>query len=965
MPLHTIQYSFNGGEVSELFLGRTDINRYFSSLGVCENYITLPKGGVTRRNGTQFIAEVKDSTKKVRLETFEFSVEQAYVLEFGELYVRFYQDLSRLEVVSVPVEITTPYLESQLFDLQFAQSADVLYVVHPSHPPAKISRLSATSFQYDVIKFRPAPLFEKLTDLNTTLTPGATTGTGVTFTAGSAVFLDADIDRQIVSGTARAVITALGASSPSTTVTCTILSDFPSTSPIAAGSWFLDGSPAATLRVNNQNPVGAEVTLTLEREQSSKPDLVTNGNFSSAGTGWTNHSGALVSSGTADAGSSDTVLFDASATFQDDGVEVGYIAKDLTAGVQDTVTEVVTQATLNTTTGGSTWPAGNSYEVRDTGTASFSNNEARLNGGVNGFGWIEQGITTTVGVSYQVQFDTRDAASTFQIGSASKASDVVSEASFAIKNENKVTFVATSTTSYIQFRNSQNFASIIDNVSAREVSADGFRSADVGKLVNVENGTIEITRFTDATSVVGVIWANLDMPTTEGDDTLAVAGFWILGEQAWTATNGYPRGITFHDGRLAFLGTSQQPLTVWLSVVGLFENFALGTDDDDAVAIEISANQMNTLEWGEPFRDLLVGTRGGEHLITGGTNPITPSNHAQVPQDTEGSPPLRPLRAGNSLIHVTRDRRRIRELKIDADTGLSESDDLTLLADHITKGGVKQWAYQRHPYKQIWAISGSRLIGYTFELSEDVRGWHRHPTTGTFESVAVVPVDDSSTEESSRVWVSTKRTVNSVTKRFIEVMRPLVEDDTQRRAALTLDSAIRYSGAATTTITGLSHLDGESVNMVAREATTIVTRYGETLAVDRLVNLGTATVASGQVTTPVSVTNCDVGINFISKLETLPPDVRLEDGTLIARKKRWAQLFVKLHESISIEIDGTNVEMRTDDDLLNTNIEPRTEDITEISKGWTEDGRITIRQTLPFPSTVLAIVGKLEFEEGD
>ena len=106
-------------------------------------------------------------------------------------------------------------------------------------------------------------------------------------------------------------------------------------------------------------------------------------------------------------------------------------------------------------------------------------------------------------------------------------------------------------------------------------------------------------------------------------------------------------------------------------------------------------------------------------------------------------------------------------------------------------------------------------------------------------------------------------------------------------------------------------------------------------------------------------------LSFISKLETLPPDVRLEDGTLIARKKRWAQLFVKLHESISIEIDGTNVELRTDDDLLNTNIEPRTEDITEVSKGWTEDGRVTIRQTLPFPSTVLAIVGKLEFEEGE
>lgn len=965
MPLHTIQYSFNGGEVSELFLGRTDINRYFSSLGVCENYITLPKGGVTRRNGTQFIAEAKDSTKKVRLETFEFSVEQAYVLEFGEQYVRFYQDLSRLEVASVPVEITTPYLESQLFDLQFAQSADILYVSHPSHPPAKISRLSATSFQYDVIKFRPAPLFEKLTDLNTTLTPGATTGTGITFTAGAAVFLDADVDRQIVSGTARAAITALGAASPSTTVTCTILNDFPSTSTIAAGSWFLDGSPAATLRVNKQNPVGAEVTLSLERENENATELVTNGDFSSGATGWTNHSGALIASGTVDSGGSDTVLIDAASTFLTDGVQANHLALNTTQGNRDSVVSVNGETVLATTSGGASWAtASENFEIRDTGTATFTGGEATLNGGANGFGWIEQSVTTTSGVSYQIIFDVRDAPLSLQVGSATQGSDILAEASYNVANENKVTFVATSASTFIQFRNNQNFSAKVDNISVKLVAADGFRSGDVGKLVNVENGTIEITSFTDATKVTGVIWATLDTPTS-GTDTLAVAGFWILGEQAWTATNGYPRGITFHDGRLAFLGTSQQPLTVWLSVVGLFENFALGTDDDDAVAIEISANQMNTLEWGEPFRDLLVGTRGGEHLITGGTNPITPSNHAQVPQDTEGSPPLRPLRAGNSLIHVTRDRRRVRELKIDADTGLSESDDLTLLADHITKGGLKQWAYQRHPYKQIWGIAGSRLIGYTFELSEDVRGWHRHPTTGTFESVAVVPVDDSSTEESSRVWVAVNRTIGGSTKRFIEVMRPLVEDDTQRRAALTVDSAIRYSGVSTTTITGLTHLEGETVRMVAREATTVTTRYGETLNVDRLVNFGTATVASGQVTTPASVTNCDVGLDFTSKLETLPPDVRLEDGTLIARRKRWAELFVKLHESISIEIDGTNVELRTDDDLLDTNIEPRTEDVTEVSKGWTEDGRVTIRQTLPFPSTVLAIVGKLEFEEGD
>ena len=968
MPLHTIQYSFNGGEVSELFLGRADINRYFASLGICENYVTLPKGGVRRRDGTQFIAEVKDSTKKVRLECFEFSVTQAYVLEIGNLYIRFYlPTLTRLESGGSPVEVTTPYTEAQLFDLQFTQSADVLYITHPDHPPAKLSRLSATSFQYDVIDFRPAPLFEKRTDLNTTLTPGATSGSSVTFTAGSAVFLDADVDRQIVSGTARATITALGAASPSTTATCTILSNFASIATIAAGSWFLEGSPAATLRVNKQMPVGAEVTLKLEKDQPNQTDLITNGDFASAGSGWSNHSGGIISSGTATAGTGDTELHDTSATFVTDGVEVGHIAIDTGASpdIRKAINVVTTEQQVSINAEGPPFSSGNTYEIRDTGTAIFTNNEATLKGGSNGFGWIEQNVTTVAGKSYTVQRDHRLAVSSLFVGSASKGSDVLAEASAAgVANEVKTTFVATSTQSHINFRNNQDFSAVIDNVSVRLATAEGFRSADVGKLINVAGGTIEITGFTDASTVVGVILADLDTPSS-GTDTLAIAGTWVLGEPAWSTTNGFPRGITFHQGRLWFLGTSQQPLTAWGSVTGLFENFALGPDDDDAIEVEMSANQMNTLEWGEPFRDLFVGTRGGEHLITGGTNPITPSNHAQVPQDTEGSPPVRPLRISNSLLHVSRDRRRIRELTIEADTGLAEAEDLTILADHITKGGVIQWTYQRHPYKQVWAIAGQRLIGYTFELPEEVRGWHRHPTDGTFESVTVIPVDEATTEETAQVWCSANRTIGGGTKRFIEVMRPVVEDATQRRAALTLDSAIRYSGASTTTITGLGHLEGKTVTLLARENTTVTTRYGETLTVDRLVNLGTATVASAQVTTPIAVTKCDVGLPYTPKIETLPPEVKLDDGTLIARRKRWAELFVKLYESIAIEVDGTLVETRDVTDPLDTNMEPRTEDITELSKGWTEDGRITLRQPLPFPSTILAIVGKLEFEEAE
>lgn len=188
-----LQSNFNGGEFSPFLYGRVDNERYQTGLETCTNFIPTIQGGLTRRPGTYFVYEVKDSTKSTRLVSFQFSVTQAYILEFGDQYIRFYKDNGIIESSpSTPYELATTYLEADLFQLKFTQSADVLYIVHPDYPPAKLSRTSDTAWTLTDIDFVNGPYLPN-DDRGWTLTPGAATGS-TTVTTGATVAVSGAAD---------------------------------------------------------------------------------------------------------------------------------------------------------------------------------------------------------------------------------------------------------------------------------------------------------------------------------------------------------------------------------------------------------------------------------------------------------------------------------------------------------------------------------------------------------------------------------------------------------------------------------------------------------------------------------------------------------------------------------------------------------------------------------------------------
>ena len=177
------QNNFNGGEFSPLAYGRSDLAKYKNALATCLNYVPTSQGGLTRRPGTRYVAEVKNSANAVRLVTFEFSITQAYVLEFGPGYVRFYANDGQLQNAGTPYEVATPYGAGDLQGLSFTQSADVLYIAHPSYAPRKLVRAGALSWTLSTISFLDGPYLPVNTS-STTLVATGTTGT-VTVTASS------------------------------------------------------------------------------------------------------------------------------------------------------------------------------------------------------------------------------------------------------------------------------------------------------------------------------------------------------------------------------------------------------------------------------------------------------------------------------------------------------------------------------------------------------------------------------------------------------------------------------------------------------------------------------------------------------------------------------------------------------------------------------------------------------------
>ena len=204
-----------------------------------------------------------------------------------------------------------------------------------------------------------------------------------------------------------------------------------------------------------------------------------------------------------------------------------------------------------------------------------------------------------------------------------------------------------------------------------------------------------------------------------------------------STTDNFPSSVTFYEQRLVFAGTNNNPQSIFFSVAGSYENFATGTNATDAMIYTIASNQVNAIRFLSAQTQLLIGTTGGEFIATSGSNsePITPTNIQITRQTNYGAANVDAIQIANVTMFLQRAKRKVREIVYNYEVDGYIAPDMTILAEHITEGGITSFAYQQEPDSILWATrDDGTLLGLTYQRNEKVIGWHRHILGGYSDS---------------------------------------------------------------------------------------------------------------------------------------------------------------------------------------------------------------------------------------
>lgn len=495
----------------------------------------------------------------------------------------------------------------------------------------------------------------------------------------------------------------------------------------------------------------------------------------------------------------------------------------------------------------------------------------------------------------------------------------------------------------------------------------GFGTDDIGRLIGIDNPASSIAwgyaRITGVNSTTQVTANVISAFSTTNADTR-----WRLG--AWSDRTGWPKAATFSEQRLFAGGTNDDPQTFWGSRTSQFEDFgpneADGTvGDDNGLAWTISSGDVNPILWMAEQRNLVIGTNGGEWIVSSDGPILTPTDTVVRRQSAIGSARIAPLVVESRILFVQRGGRRIIEYGYNFDDDAFIGLDKTRLARHITFGGIAELAYAQQPHSLILCPrTDGQLLSMTYNRREQIEGWSRHIFGGSFgsgdavcESVVTVPGQDGAgqTQDSTdrdEIWVIVKRTVDGSTVRYVEFMEGEYESGDAQEDAYYADSLLTYDGSSTTALSGLSHIEGE---------TAVIWGDGAVLPSE--------TVASGAITADVAVSVAQIGLEYTHTLKTLKLDFGATAGTAVGQLKRVSMLTFVLLDShtISFGPDTSNLqdaEFRVVSDPMDAGAPLFTGEHRVNFKGdWGADSRIVVQSAAPAPFTLLAMTPVIHVSE--
>lgn len=918
--------NFTSGELSPRLDGRTDIQKYVNGSKKLENFLVHPHGGASRRPGTKFVNAVKTAANATRLIPFEFNVEQTYVLEFGNEYFRIHKDGGTVVSSGSPVEVTTVYTSAQVAELKYVQSADIMYIVHPSHPVYQITRTSDTAWTFTAVTFRRGPMQDdNITD--TTLVANGRTGS-VTITASADLFVSTDVGRIVRLHDGFAKITAF---TNATTVTAAVQENTDRRTelmPSITGTTiaFFEGDPSTTNLEHNDRVTDTAGNFIKEGFEKGMKVTITN-----AGTSGNNVTNALLVEVTAD-----TMLLAPSVDLTDEAA-----GQNVTiAGVLEASDNWALGAFSNTTG----FPAAVTFYEERLVFANTNTQPQTLFFSVAGdFTDFADGtdaddaLIYTIGSSQVNVIRYLTSSRALIVGtsggefavSASGSPEPLSPTNAQIKRQasygsaNIQPVQVGNVTLFVQ-RAKRKIRELVYNFDT-----DSYQAPDLSILAEhiTDSGIKEMAHQQEPDNVVWCVLndGKLVGMTYRREEQVIAWHKHILGGKSDTGKNIIAQSISF-TANSTTVSTSNNTIT--LSSHGL----ATG----DVVYYNASSNSITGLS-----NDALY------YVIRSDANTIKLASSAA---NASGGTALELFSAPSTdtVQHFYQGINIANSNIYSVAHGLETGE----LIFYDTAGTAIGGLAENTEYF-VQKISDNEFrLSTTLDFTNDIVSLTSAPTSeqtdnilthAKVESIAVVPGD----LDEDQIYIIVQRYVNGSTVRQVELFSSF-DFGSDVTDAFFVDCGLSYSGVPVTSLSGLGHLEGETVSILADGAT----------HPDKV-------VASGAITLDRATEIAHVGLPFKSTMQTMRLEAGGQEGTSQGKIKRVHDVTLRVYRSVGAKIGSGEKELdivpfRSSANVMDTATPLFTGDKeVEFRGGFETEASIVVRQDQPLPLTILAIYPRL------
>lgn len=465
-------------------------------------------------------------------------------------------------------------------------------------------------------------------------------------------------------------------------------------------------------------------------------------------------------------------------------------------------------------------------------------------------------------------------------------------------------------------------------------SAGVFSSGDVGQYVNaVPQGRARIVQYVSAT----VVNAITEYPFF--NTTAVASGSWELEsgyENAWSSGKGWPRTVSFHEGRLYFGGSKSRPSTIWGSKIGLFFDFVPTESlDDDAVEATLDTNELNVITDIISSRDFQVFTTGGEFYVPQqGTDPVTPLTFTFKQVSRNGiKPGTRVQSVETGSVYIQRQGKSLNEFVFSDTQATYVTQRISLLSGHLLKA-PQRIAMRRASSTEeadlllmTNADDGSMAV-FSIMRSQQITSPSEFTTDGRFIDVGV---------DVNVIYTVAKRTFNSTDKYIVELFGYDYFTD------------CAFVGGVASSKSSLPH-EGKALNVICDG-----------------VPQSDETVSSGSITFDRASTSAfEVGLPFTVYAKTMPAEIKLQTGSRLGFKKRIVEINAVVNKTQHLKLNNNPVPFRSFDNPLLDAAEPEFTGIKRVNGvlGYSREAAIEISQTLPLKMNLLGLDYRVAVHSG-